>query len=130
MMETKTDTMQILVVDDSQHAIDYLKIILERKKFDVVSANDGFDAYKIFKSEDPDIIITDIFMPGKEGLELISEMIEDKPEAKIIAISGYRDNRGTNYLEIAREFGAQKVMEKPIKSDELLGAIEELISER
>ena len=79
---------RILVVDDDQDMRKLLRKTLEKAGYEVVEAPDGVKATRVYQQNPADIIITDIFMPEKEGLELIQEVKRNFPGAKIIAISG------------------------------------------
>ena len=77
-----------------------------------------------------DLIVTDIIMPDKEGLESIMDYKQLNPEVKIIAISGGARIGPHTYLKMAEKFGAKKVFSKPFRNKELLDAVEELLSEQ
>jgi YesN/AraC family two-component response regulator len=77
-----------------------------------------------------DIIITDIVMPDKEGLETIRELRSLHPKARIIAISGGGAGRANQYLEMAKRLGATRTLAKPFSGDEILALIDEVLSEK
>ncbi len=84
---------------------------------------------ELYRENPTDLIITDIFMPLKEGLETIIELRRDYPDVKIITISGGGKNGYLNYLEHARHLGVQKSLVKPFERQEMLKAIDELLSQ-
>jgi CheY-like chemotaxis protein len=78
---------KVLVIDDDSLVRDTTVRILEREGYQVVVASDGVRGLRVFRTEQPDLVITDIIMPEKEGIETIGEIRGDRPDAKIIAIS-------------------------------------------
>ena len=77
----------------------------------------------MFRSEKPDLVVTDIIMPEKEGIETIRDIRGEVPDAKIIAISGGGRIGNTDFLQIARKMGAIDALPKPFDPDDLLGRI-------
>lgn len=123
---TSNEQKLALVIDDSADTREFLSLLLQKNEFEVVTASDGDDGLSTFKKHRPHVIITDIFMPNKEGLELINEIRNIDDEVGIIAISGYKDKQGMDYLEVAKQFGAQEVMEKPINTDRLINIVKKI----
>ncbi len=121
---------RILVVDDDAPTRDLLRLILERVGgHEVAEAPDGKVALRIHRQEPVDLVVTDIIMPEKEGIETIREFRKDYPAVKIIAISGGGKTGPEQYLQAARGMGAMRTFKKPIKRDELLQAVNELLEE-
>ena len=118
----------ILVVDDDQQIRDMLRITLERENYDVVEAGDGLEAVAAYKTQSVDLIITDIVMPEKEGIELIMELKGIDPSVKIIAISGGGRINPEDYLKWARRFGVDNTFSKPVDRQKLLAAVSGLLS--
>lgn len=118
----------ILIIDDDTQLSSMLKQLLERHGYDVLTASDGNQGIKMFHEKGADLIITDLIMPGKEGIETIAEISQDFPDVKIIAISGGGRLKPDNYLNLAETFGAMRSFTKPVDRKELLSAIEELLS--
>ncbi len=117
---------RILVVDDDFQMREMLGVILERKGYNVKTASDGKAAMQLQSKKPFDIVITDILVPEKEGLETISELRRGYPRVKIIAISDGGQNKPEGYPELARQIGADRVLVKPFGSWEILGAVREL----
>ncbi len=82
---------------------------------------------RLFLEQEADLIITDLIMPDKEGLETIMELRRDFPEVKIIAISGGRRVGPDEYLYMAKIMGAHLTLLKPFEQEELLPAVQELL---
>ncbi|MBN2373275.1 response regulator [bacterium] len=122
---------KILVIEDEESIRNMLRKLFEMSGYSVLEAADGETGCQICRDERPDIIITDIFMPEKEGLETIKDIRRDSPDVKIIAISGGgsrnpHDSLTTNYLSVAAKFGAAYTFEKPFNIEDLLKAVNEL----
>ena len=119
---------RILVIDDEEQVRSMLRMTLEDAGYEVVDAPDGDIGIRLFREKPADIIITDILMPEKEGIEMILELRKDFPGVKIIAISGGGRFRSPNtFLTMAEHFGAARTFSKPIRQRELLSAVQELI---
>jgi YesN/AraC family two-component response regulator len=95
--------------------------------FEITAANDGQAGLKAFRQNPADLVITDIIMPEKEGIECIKELKRDYPEVRIIAISGGGRIGPFDYLDLAEKFGANRTFKKPFEWPEMLDAIHELL---
>jgi len=115
---------KILIIDDNRHLISTIGEYLENQGFEVVTAFDGVDIFKLIESETYDLVITDIDMPVVSGVGVILAHKEKKPEIPIIAMSGY----GQAALEAAREKGADVIINKPFKFSVLTHHIDKLIT--
>jgi DNA-binding response OmpR family regulator len=118
----------ILIIDDDTQLSSMLKQLLEKNNYKVLTAPDGIQGIKLFHEKGADLIITDLIMPGKEGIETIAEIAQDFPDVKIIAISGGGRLKPDSYLNLAETFGAARSFTKPIDRKELLLAIKELLN--
>ena len=118
---------RILIIDDEPYILLMLKKMLERAGYEVDLASNGREGMAVFEQDSADLVITDIIMPDKEGLELILEMKKKRPELKIIAMSGGGRISPESYLECARHFGAEKVFQKPFRQKEIVSAVKELL---
>lgn len=118
---------RILVIDDEEQVRSMLRMTLEDAGYEVEDAPDGDRGVRIFREKPTDVIITDILMPEKEGIETILELRRDFPGIKIIAISGGGRFRSPNtFLTMAEHFGASRTFSKPLRQRELLSAVREL----
>ncbi len=118
---------KILIIDDEPHILLMLKKMLERVGYEIEIATNGIEGIKLFKESGSDLVITDIIMPEKEGLETIREMRRIKSDLKIIAMSGGGKVSADNYLQIARIFGAAKSIAKPFTQKEMVSAVQSLL---
>lgn len=118
---------RILIIDDELLIRDLLVNILEREGYETVTAIDGNEGIRLYRENPADLIITDLIMPKKEGIETIVELHRDFQNVKVIAMSGGGVNDPDSYLQIAKTIGAVKTLAKPFNRKELLGAVKELI---
>jgi CheY-like chemotaxis protein len=118
---------RILIIDDEPIIRDVLIETLEREGYETVVASDGNDGIKIHQENPADLIITDLIMPEKEGIETIMELRRDSQDVKIIAMSGGGKIDPNTYLQIAKTVGAVKTLAKPIRIDELLKTVQEVL---
>ena len=119
---------RILVIDDEPYILLMLKKMLERVGHTVDMAVNGEEGLETFQKTPADLIITDIVMPEKEGLETIRELKKQHPMLKIIAISGGGRIDSREYLTSARLFGADLIFQKPFKQKEILEAVKKLLA--
>lgn len=117
----------ILLVEDDDLVRDMLDQVLQRASHKVITAADGDQAAEILKTVHPDIMVTDIIMPKKSGITLISEVKNKHPNMEIIAISGGGRLDPTGYLDLSESLGASVSFEKPIDKAALLMAIDLLL---
>lgn len=115
---------RILVVDDEELARFTMREILEGAGHEVAEAKNGAQGISLQRSRRFDIVITDIIMPEKEGVQTIIELRQEFPSLPIIAISGGGRTRNLDFLKIAEQYGARKILPKPFSEEELLAAVE------
>ncbi len=121
---------KILLVEDDNLVRDMLTQVLQRASHTVTTATNGEEATDMLRTESPDIMITDIIMPKKSGITLISEVKNRHPNLEIIAISGGGRLDPTGYLDLSESLGASVSFEKPIDNNALLMAIDLLLHGR
>ena len=102
--------------------------MLEAAGHTVSSAEDGISAPKVLAAKPVDVVITDLLMPERDGLEFITEIRKKYPAIKIIAMSGGGHIARDSYLRIAKNFGAHFILEKPFSQAGVLGAIESVLA--
>ncbi len=118
---------RILIIDDEAMIRNLLVQILEREGYETVTASGGKDGIKIYRENPADLIITDLLMPEKDGIETIMELRRDFQDVKIIAMSGGGKIDPETYLEIAKTMGAIEIITKPFGLRELLEKVQELL---
>ena len=118
----------ILVIEDDSSFRNVLVQMLEREGYDVRQAENGNQAISLCDDFVPDLVITDIIMPDKEGLETIQELLLSFPGIKIIAMSGGGKFGPDSYLPLAQKLGAKKTLQKPFMRDDLLMTVSEVLN--
>ena len=119
---------RILVIDDDDEIRQLICRLLKRVGHEVVEASNGRIGLEMQRENPAELIITDIFMPEKEGTEFIMDMNEEFPGVKVIAISGGGNIADVDFLNLAKDLGALKTFQKPFKQADILAAVEELLS--
>jgi len=117
----------ILVVDDDDGFRSMLRRTLQRAGHTVLEAADGSAALRALRDVTPELVITDIIMPGMEGIETIRAMRRSHPRLAIIAMSGGGRMKPNGYLEMAQAFGASRILSKPFDNDQLFAAVTEAL---
>jgi DNA-binding NtrC family response regulator len=112
---------RILVIDDEQSVRAAIEQALKIKGHEVIGAEDGTEALKQYSEESADLIITDMYMPGQDGIGVMVQFRKLAPQLPIIAMSG---NPKGDVLMIAEKLGAIGVLEKPFEVKELLSLVE------
>ena len=121
---------RILIIDDDDQFRLMVRKMLEKAGYsDIEDTADGNIGMKLFLQHPFDLVITDIVMSGKEGIEIIMELTRDYSGVKIIAMSGGGKIGPESYLEMARHLGAGHTLAKPFGQSELLDAVRELLNE-
>jgi CheY-like chemotaxis protein len=119
---------RILVIDDDQDVRLLAQDVLESAGHEVLLAADGARGIELQRRTPAALVITDILMPEKEGIETIDDLRREFPGLKIIAISGAPTRlKSTAYLSAAREVGAQALLRKPFSSHTLLQSVQEVL---
>jgi two-component system response regulator (stage 0 sporulation protein F) len=114
----------ILLVDDDDLVRNVLAEMLQRASHNVTCATNGEEAVELLRRKEPDILITDIIMPKKSGITLITEVRDCHPNMEIIAISGGGRLDPAGYLDLSENLGASVSFEKPIDKTALLMTID------
>jgi CheY-like chemotaxis protein len=116
----------ILVLDDNEDIRRLLILMLSVEGYNVHDAAETDTAFKIIRNTHIDLIITDLIMPDKDGLEVIIELRRDFPDIKIIAVSAGGRIGPSTYLDMANKLGAHRVFNKPFNQQEIIQAVGEL----
>jgi CheY-like chemotaxis protein len=117
--------VRILVIDDDDNFRTMLCTALVQAGYTVEEARNGQEGSQRQRMEPVDLVITDILMPEREGLETIQTLRQEFPEIKIIAISGGMGP--LNFLPLARKFGALRTLQKPFTLQQLYGVMREVL---
>ena len=119
----------ILIIDDEEQVLHLLRETLTREGHQVISAQDGVAGLEAFRRNRVDLVITDILMPEKDGLDTIREMVALEPKVRIIAISGGGRIGVLDFLPVAEVFGAMHTLTKPFERQELLDAVNTVLNQ-
>lgn len=120
---------RILVVDDDDQFRRMVQRTLERAGYEVDPAANGQDALARFEAVPADLVLTDLIMPEKEGLETIMLLRQRWKTPRIIAMSGGGRVRPEEYLEVARRLGVAATLEKPFSTSDLLAVIRSVLDQ-
>jgi CheY-like chemotaxis protein len=116
--------IRILLVDDDDMSRGAIHKMLERAGYAVESTSDGDEVIRMYGQQEADLVITDLIMPDKDGLEIIQDLRRLNPQVRILAISGGGRVDANEYLAVARKFGAVEVLSKPFTKDDLRKAVD------
>ncbi|MDX9972836.1 MAG: response regulator [FCB group bacterium] len=117
---------RVLVVDDDAQIRRLFRMALEGEGYEVHEAGDGVAALSHFAEIRPELVITDVMMPEKDGLETILEIRRAAPQARILAVSGGGQLNVLTCLVMARNLGADAVLAKPVQVNALLDIVRQL----
>src|SRR2546423_8846319 len=120
---------RILVIDDDGHLRGAIRVVLESAGYEVIEAGDGDAGLRLHREQGADLLLVDLFMPERDGLEVIRAVRADAPDAKIVAMSG-GSNLKLDLLDAAAAFGASRTLWKPFAPGALLATVRELLGER
>jgi DNA-binding response OmpR family regulator len=119
---------RILIIDDDERIRELLRLDLHMSGHEVFLAREGEEGLEIFHNKKVDLVVTDILMPHKEGIQTIMELRAEYPDVKIVAISGGGAFGAEKYLSMAKDLGADRILTKPFSLAELKKNINELLS--
>jgi DNA-binding response OmpR family regulator len=126
MSPLSSDPRRILVVDDDPQTRRFMCRVLEREGFEVVEAHDGREARLALDERLVDAVVTDLFMPGEDGIELLLELRRSAHGLPAVAVSGGGSRRDVSVLQAAQALGAV-VLAKPFGPDNLISAVRQAI---
>lgn len=119
---------RILVVDDEDRIRRALRILLERAGYAVREARNGQDAVRLWHEEASDLVITDIHMPDKDGIDTIRELRALNPTLPIIAVSGSGQVRSRDLLRDVNLLGTIRTLDKPFRLTEVLDCVRDALA--
>ena len=119
---------RVLVIDDEALVRKTVRKTLDKAGYQVLEASDGESGLALHQDSPVDIIITDILMPGMDGLQILRAIRSEDQHTKVIAISGGGRVNGDSYLHWASKFSANVILEKPFGSLELLAAVKHALA--
>lgn len=120
---TPAPTQRILVVDDDASIRRTLNILLTKAGYEVIQASDGFEAVRLWRDRGGDLVITDLHMPQKDGIETIIELLSHSPGIRIIAMSGGGQTKRLDLLGNMALLGSVLTIEKPFTLAEMMAVV-------
>ena len=118
----------ILVVDDEASIRRMLRETLVREGHEVIEAERSSTDLRMIEHRVPDLVVTDLMMPEKDGLELLLDLRRAHPEMRVVAISGGGRNAWSEALDVAKRFGAFRTLAKPFSLDEFVAVVREALN--
>jgi CheY-like chemotaxis protein len=118
---------RILIVDDNDDMREMLRAMVEMNGHQVDEADNGQAGLERFRASTYDIVMTDIIMPDMDGNEVIAALRAADPKLRIVAISGGGRARNLGVLQVATRFGADRVLSKPFRKEDVLRVLDELL---
>lgn len=116
---------RILVADDDPGICRTLQIGLSKAGYDVVEARDGEEAIRHWRDEGADLVIADIYMPRKGGLQVIRELQAESPSTPVIAMTDGGRSKNLNPLNYSEVLGAVRTIAKPFTLEEMLAIVKQ-----
>lgn len=126
---TTVTGQRIMIVDDDAGIRRALHILLSRAGYQVTQARDGMEALRLWRNTGGDLVITDLHMPEKDGIETIVELLSHTPGIRIIAMSGGGQTRRLDLLGNATMLGAVFTIEKPFTLNEMMSMVRRALAE-
>lgn len=120
---------RVLIIEDDPHVRALFAEVLGDEGYDVEVAADGEEGLDAYSRNPPDIVISDIFMPEKTGIEVAVDVWRRHPDAKIIFVSGVLKGQ-VNAGYLREQLGAVRVLEKPVSPDALVNAVQQALAEK
>lgn len=121
---------RILVIDDEESICRLFREILEHEGYEVETAVNGKSGVEAYRRKPADLIITDILMPEKDGLELIIELRRANRAVRIIAMTGgSRYHSLDNFLDVAKAFGASHTLYKPFRNEKVVEIVRKVLED-
>jgi len=120
---------RILIIDDNTSMREVVSEMLQQAGYETVDVENGRFALQVHRESPVDLIITDLFMPDTDGLEIINQFRHQYPEVKIIAVSGGGSRGLVELLSVAKKMGAERALMKPFSWEELLAAVQGVLDQ-
>jgi len=120
---------KILVIDDDASTRLLLRRLLERAGHQVAEAANGDEGVASYRESRADVVITDLFMPGRDGLQTTADIRREDPDAQIVAMTAHGEEENYDFLRVAESQGAARTLRKPFAVADVLEAVDSLLAE-
>jgi CheY-like chemotaxis protein len=121
-------SIRVLVIDDSKVVRRTVEAMLRDAGYAALAAADGREGMEMWRETQPDLVLTDIMMPERDGIETMMEIRRHCPQAKILAMTGFRHSGSVDFGEMLRRLGADDVLIKPFDPEVLLAKVDRLVN--
>jgi CheY-like chemotaxis protein len=119
---------RIIVTDDEEPVLEAVYDELRLAGYETTKTRSGEELLSAYRTQAFDLVLCDLFMPGKDGLQVIRELLKDFPKAKIVAMSAGGFDGTLNLLHTAQLLGAKDILPKPFKREKLLQIVERVLA--
>ena len=120
---TRPGAPAVLIIDDDPAILNSLASVFETYRIPVATARNGAEGLAEFRRTSPDLVLTDVIMPERDGIGLIVDMRRERPGIRIVAMSGGGRIGKSDFLTVAKQLGADSIVQKPLDIDKLLEVI-------
>jgi CheY-like chemotaxis protein len=119
---------QVLIIDDDRGIRQLLRRIIATRGHMIVEADSGRTGVEAFRQQAFDLVLTDIVMPDMDGNQTIVQLRKLNPDIRIVAVSGGGRARNLTPLQLAKQFGADRILEKPFRRDDVVRMVDEILA--
>ena len=120
---------RILIIDDEATVRLAIRQMVEWAGHEAVEAENGEQGVALQRESPTDLVIADMIMPERHGIDAVAEIMRNDPDVPVIAISGGAMMGNTDYLPIARKLGVRRILDKPFEMSQLLTAIRDCLED-
>lgn len=117
----------ILIIEDNDGFREALCCLIQEAGYPVKAVANGLEASRLLEAETFALVFTDMFMPEKDGFQVIRDLHKTHPDLPVVAMSGGEIVRKGEHLKVAQFFGARAILKKPFKEEQLLSTIKKLL---
>jgi len=119
----------VLIIDDDPQIRELWRDVLQEEGLRVLDAPSGVDGVQVAKDHAVDLVVTDILMPDKDGIETLREIKAEQPALKVVVVSGGGVTMQPTFLNVAKKFGADATLQKPVDIGEFCSVVKQLLAD-
>ena len=127
-LQSQSMPLKALIIDDEDLSRMLIDTALKKAGYETTLLKDGQDAEEAIREDTYDLVVTDLLMPGKEGVDVIDDLKQNHPQIKVIAVSAGGVVGHSSYLKLAQAYGADAVLEKPFTAAQLISTVSDVLS--